>query len=110
VSHLYVDESAEKIGEFERDGYRTCGEEDLLNLAMIATVINRGKACTLPAPWMPDKSIAIGFMRFELHLSRFTLFGRKLKVPRRSWMCVLAVPTVVCDARLAYVAGICAEQ
>src|SRR5260370_3423513 len=58
VSHLYVDEGAERIGKVERDDYRSWVEEDLLNVAMAQTLIHRGVACSLPTEMMPEKSTA----------------------------------------------------
>jgi hypothetical protein len=49
---------------FERGAYQCWGEEDVLNLAAVQTIIHRGKACELPAEMMPDGAPVIGIMRF----------------------------------------------
>jgi hypothetical protein len=64
VGQLYLDESAKRIEMFERGRYQSWGEEDLLNLAAVQTIIHHGKACELPAELMPDGAAVIGIMRF----------------------------------------------
>jgi Bacterial archaeo-eukaryotic release factor family 7 len=64
VRELYLNERAEKTGVFERGAYQSCGQEDLLNLAAVQTIIHHGKACSLPAEMMPGGLAAIGIMRF----------------------------------------------
>jgi len=64
VRELYLNERGEKAGVFERGMYQSWGQEDLLNLAAVQTIIHDGKACSLPAEMMPDGLAAIGIMRF----------------------------------------------
>ena len=64
VGELYLDESAEKIGRYEQSTYRSWGNEDLLNLAAVQTILNHGKTCELPTEMMPNGAVAAGFMRF----------------------------------------------
>jgi hypothetical protein len=49
VHQLYVDESAESSDVFENQIYRTWGTEDLLNLAVVETMLMRGKRLNCPA-------------------------------------------------------------
>lgn len=60
VNHLYVNESGERIGIFERPGYRSWGTEDLLNLAMVQTLRHRGKAFVLPGDRLDGAMVAAG--------------------------------------------------
>lgn len=64
VGQLYLNEDADRIEIFERGSYQSWGQEDLLNLASVQTIVHHGKACVLPAEMMPDGSTAIGIMRF----------------------------------------------
>jgi hypothetical protein len=64
VSQLYVDERAEKVGVFSRGIYRSWGREDLLNLAIVQTILHHGEACELPSEAMPPGLAAVGIMRF----------------------------------------------
>ena len=64
VGQIYVNERVERIGLFDRANYRSWGEEDLLNLAMVQTLVHHGKACVLPAKMMPGRCIAAGILRF----------------------------------------------
>ncbi len=64
VHELYVDESTKRDGVFQRGDYRSCGEEDLLNLAAVQTILHRGKALELPNRMMPDGAVAVAKMRF----------------------------------------------
>lgn len=64
VDQLYVNHSAQNIDVFERGTYQSWGQEDLLNLAAVQTIIHHGKACILPSDRMPDQSPVIGIMRF----------------------------------------------
>src|SRR5439155_23128884 len=47
VSRLYVDEGSERIDVFERGGYRSCGKEDVLNLATVQTMLHGGHSFAL---------------------------------------------------------------
>ena len=64
ISHLFIDEHGERMGEFARGVHKSLGEEDLLNPAMVQTILHHGKACELPSDRMPKGSIAVGIMRF----------------------------------------------
>lgn len=63
VAQLYVNENASQTGEFRRETYRSWGQEDILNLAAVQTIVHRGKFCELPAEMMPGEA-AVGVMRF----------------------------------------------
>jgi len=64
VQELFVDDSSERRGIFQRGDYRSCGEEDLLNLAVVQTILHRGKAVELPTGLMPKGTVAVARMRF----------------------------------------------
>jgi len=64
VNHLYIDEQAVRSGAFAKDGYTCWGDEDLLNLAAIQTMRNRGKAVVLPPDAMPGEVAAFATLRF----------------------------------------------
>jgi hypothetical protein len=64
VRHLFVDESAEIGDVFERRTYRTWGKEDLLNLAVVETMLHRGKAVELPRNMMPEGAAAVAALRY----------------------------------------------
>lgn len=64
IAQLYVNESESSIGVFERDRYRSWGKEDLLNLAMVQTLVHGGEAHTLPAAMIPEQSAIVGIMRY----------------------------------------------
>ncbi len=64
VSRIYVNESARNPGAFERGNYSSWENEDLLNLAMVQTLVHNGDACVLPAEMMPNHSAAAAILRF----------------------------------------------
>jgi hypothetical protein len=64
VDQLYLNESAKRMEMFERGTYHSWGEEDLLNVAAVQTIIHDGKACELPAEMVPDGAAVIGILRF----------------------------------------------
>ncbi|HEY1755540.1 MAG TPA: hypothetical protein VGG72_09100 [Bryobacteraceae bacterium] len=64
VRQLYVAEDAENAAVFERKGYRTWGKEDLLNLAAVRTMLDRGRAFELPRSSMPGGAAAIAMLRY----------------------------------------------
>src|SRR5579871_1358026 len=67
VHSLYVDESAQRTGiflDFKRGGRSNWGEEDLLNLAVIQTILHGGQAFALPARKMPDGAAVASVLRF----------------------------------------------
>lgn len=64
VAQLYLNESAEKIGVFRRDKFRTLGQEDLLNLAAVQTILHKGDAYSLPAEMIPGGAIAAAVLRY----------------------------------------------
>jgi len=64
ISRIYVNESAGKIGSFERGSFSSWENEDLLNLAMVQTLVHHGDACVLPREMMPNHSPAAAILRF----------------------------------------------
>jgi hypothetical protein len=64
IGELYLNETAENVGNFKRDGYAGFGKEDLLNLAAVQTVLHNGKLCEVPAEHMPERTAAFAIMRF----------------------------------------------
>ncbi len=64
VDELYLDNSAECRDVFERRTYRSWGEEDLLNLAAVETMLHRGKAFELPRGMMVKGAMAVAFLRY----------------------------------------------
>ena len=67
VSHLYVDEHTKKLGLFQgaRQKERwNWGAEDLLNAAVVETLLNGGSAFALPSDKMPDGAAAAAVLRF----------------------------------------------
>jgi release factor family 3 len=64
IRQLYINEKADRVGVYERNGYQSFGAEDLFNLAVVQTIIHGGTACELPAEMMPDSEGAIGLLRY----------------------------------------------
>ncbi len=69
VARLYLNRSAVRPGVFERGNYHSWGEEDLLNLAAVQTVLHRGEAFQIPGENMPaqpsgEKASVLGIMRY----------------------------------------------
>lgn len=64
VAHLFLNEEAKRVDVFERGNYRSWGQEELLNLAAVQTVIHHGKYCELPAVAMPGGAAAAALMRY----------------------------------------------
>lgn len=64
VAQIYVNAEAERVGVFERGSYRSWGKEDLLNLAMVQTILHHGKASVLPSEDMPKGTPLAGILRF----------------------------------------------
>ncbi len=64
VSRIYVNEGARKIGSFEWGDYQSWENEDLLNLAIVQTLLHHGDACVLPREMMPSHSAANAVLRF----------------------------------------------
>jgi len=67
VHRLYLDEAARRPGawpELKRGGRSNWGEEDLLNLAAVETILQRGLVYSLPSAEMPDRAIAAAVLRF----------------------------------------------
>jgi hypothetical protein len=59
---MYISDTGRWTGVFEKNGYRSCGEEDLLNLAAVQSILHGGRAFVLPGSKMPDgASIAASF-------------------------------------------------
>ena len=67
VSHVYVDEHTQKLGLFpgakEKERWNW-GPEDLLNAAVVETLLNGGSAFVLPSDKMPDGAAAAAVFRF----------------------------------------------
>jgi hypothetical protein len=64
IHKLYVGTCTEQTGVFERNDYRSCGPEDLLNLAVVQTLLHGGEACAMPREAMPDSAAAAAILRF----------------------------------------------
>ena len=64
IHKLYVDTGADHTGVFERNEYRSCGPEDLLNLAVVQTLLHGGEACALPREAMPEGAAAAAILRY----------------------------------------------
>lgn len=64
VAHLFLNQDAKRVDVFERGNYRSWGQEELLNLAAVETIIHHGKYCELPAAAMPDGAAAAALMRY----------------------------------------------
>jgi hypothetical protein len=67
VHHLYIDEVARKLGVFEgskRGGRWDWGEEDLLNVAAVETILQGGLAFALPTSRMPEGAAAAAILRY----------------------------------------------
>ncbi|HLK19555.1 MAG TPA: hypothetical protein VKT81_11380 [Bryobacteraceae bacterium] len=67
IAHLYIDEAARLSGIFEgtkRAGRWNWGEEDLLNVAAVETILHSGKAFSIPAGRIPDGSAIAAELRF----------------------------------------------
>lgn len=64
VNQLYVNEGAHRSGAFEWGRYRSWENEDLLNLAMVQTLIHHGEAYVLPKESMPNHSPVAAILRY----------------------------------------------
>lgn len=67
VARLYIDEAASMLGVFEgtKRGERwNWGEEDLLNVAAVETILHSGMAFSIPAGKIPDESAIAAELRF----------------------------------------------
>ncbi len=64
VRELFLNESAETNDVFDRRPYRSWGKEDLLNLAVVETILHGGKAFEFPSRMMPDGAVALAIMRY----------------------------------------------
>lgn len=67
VSRLYIDEGAQKLDVFQgtrRGGRSDWGEEDLLNVAAVETILQGGLAFALPAAKMPDGAAMAAVLRY----------------------------------------------
>ena len=69
VARLYLNQGAARPGVFERGNYHSWGEEDLLNLTAVQTVLHRGEAFQIPGENMPaqpsgEKASVLGIMRY----------------------------------------------
>jgi hypothetical protein len=67
VDRLYVNEGAHVYGVFEgeRRGTRPdWGEEDLVNVAAVETILQGGRAFVLPDAQMPDGAAVAAALRY----------------------------------------------
>ncbi len=67
VHRLYLNESAQRSGatpEMKRGGPSNWGDEDLLNLAAVETILQRGLVYCLPSDKMPNGAPAAAVLRF----------------------------------------------
>jgi len=67
VHRLYIDDAARKLGVFQgarRGGRLDWGEEDLLNVAAIETILQGGLPFTLPSGRMPEGAVAAAILRY----------------------------------------------
>ena len=67
VHRLYLNESAQRSGatpEMKRGGPSNWGDEDLLNLAAVETILQRGLVYSLPSDKMPNGAPAAAVLRF----------------------------------------------
>jgi hypothetical protein len=67
VRRIYVDERTQKRGLFQGSSQKerwNWGAEDLLNAAVVETLLNGGSAFVLPSDKMPDGAAAAAVFRF----------------------------------------------
>lgn len=64
IHKLYVNTSTDHTGVFEKNDYHSCGPEDLLNLAVVQTLLHGGEACALPPEAMPEGAAAAAILRY----------------------------------------------
>jgi hypothetical protein len=67
VARLYIDQAARMLGVFEgtrRGGRWNWGEEDLLNVAAVETILQGGLAFELPTGRIPDGAPVAAILRF----------------------------------------------
>lgn len=67
VGRLYVNQEARVSGVFDRvrrAGRVNWGEEDLLNVAAVETILQRGLVFALPGNKMPERVAAMAFFRY----------------------------------------------
>lgn len=64
IGDLYVSREAVRVDVYERGKYYSWGAEDLINLAMTRTLLNRGKTFEVPAEALPEGAVAAAIMRF----------------------------------------------
>jgi hypothetical protein len=64
VAQLFVNDQAVFVDLVDRPGYKSCGKEDVLNVAMIQTILHHGKACVLADSQMPNRAAVAGVLRF----------------------------------------------
>ena len=67
VASLYIDEAARMFGTFEgtrKGGRWNWGEEDLLNIAAVETILQGGQAFALPTGRIPDGAAVAAVLRF----------------------------------------------
>ena len=66
VDRVYIGETGRWDGVFEKEGYRSCGEEDLLNLGAVQSILHGGRAFVLPASKMPGGASIAASLRFPI--------------------------------------------
>lgn len=64
VASLYIDETAQMFGPFEGTGRQNWGEEDLLNVSAVETILRGGLVFALPAGALPDEAAIAAVLRF----------------------------------------------
>jgi len=67
VARLYIDQAARMLGIFEgtrRSGRWNWGEEDLLNVAAVETILQGGSAHSLPTGRIPDGAPVAAILRY----------------------------------------------
>ena len=67
VARLYIDQAARMFGVFERSrrgGRWDWGEEDLLNIAAVETILQGGLAFALPTGRIPDGAAVAAILRY----------------------------------------------
>jgi hypothetical protein len=64
IGELYLDSDAVKIGHIARRDYQGWGDEDLLNLLAVQTLVHHGAVIELPLEKMPGGTPAIAVLRY----------------------------------------------
>lgn len=64
VHRLYIDEDGSRPSTFENAVYQSLGEEDLMNLAAVQTILHAGLVFTAPDEKMPENAALAAEFRF----------------------------------------------